>query len=293
MFRPNEDRTIATLMQAAGFHTALAGKYLNRYVGGRQPPGWSTFYVPLPPSYGVQQERIADRVIQLVSVDRTEPLLIWYTPKAPHGPVDGVKKAVDLRPRDYDSYDAARREKLTRVDQRVVEIAAAMGTRWDQAVVIVCSDNGYLLGEHGLVGKGQPWREATNVPALVRLPGLAPGTDERLIGSVDVAPTILRAAGIEPPEWMDGIPIQDGRARDAILIEGWPDGDPAWRGLRTTDGRLYVERSGKSPAIYDASETVNLIATTDPMEVAALSERLAALVACSGAECAEKQGESR
>jgi arylsulfatase A-like enzyme len=42
-----EESTVATWLQAAGYHTAMIGKYLNRYVPERDgvPPGWDQWYV--------------------------------------------------------------------------------------------------------------------------------------------------------------------------------------------------------------------------------------------------------
>ena len=47
----NEEHTIATWLQASGYHTGLFGKYVNKYPDGAAsdyvPPGWST-WVALP-----------------------------------------------------------------------------------------------------------------------------------------------------------------------------------------------------------------------------------------------------
>jgi len=45
-----------------------------------------------------------------------------------------------------------------------------LSTREPSPLVVFTSDHGYLLGEHGLVGKGKLWEEAIRVPLLLRLP---------------------------------------------------------------------------------------------------------------------------
>ena len=56
---------------------------------------------------------------------------------------------------------------------------------------IYTSDNGYLWGEHGLVGKDAPYAAATRVPLVVRWDGhvAAGGVDRRLAVNVDIAAT--------------------------------------------------------------------------------------------------------
>lgn len=280
-FRAHEASTLATLLRADGYHTALVGKYINGYEKRQPDPiGWAEFHPSDPPRYGQEQARKRARAIAIAGQIRAEPLFLWYAPKAPHGPIDGIERS-ELRPGRYDEYDAGRRASLGKVDAAVASIAGVMGTRWADAVVVVVSDNGYLLGEHGLTGKGQPWSPSTGVPALIRVPGLpSVGNDARMGSSVDIAPTILTAVGIPVPPWMDGRPLQvvDPNER-AALIEGWPDGEPPWFGVRTADW-LYYERAGR-PYLYnrvdDPGERTDVALATDPVVIDALARMTANL----------------
>ena len=69
-----------------------------------------------------------------------------------------------------------------------------------ETLAIYLSDNGDLWGEHGIVGKRVPYTESIHVPRAMRWPGhLARGSLESNIATnVDLAPTILDAAGVEP-----------------------------------------------------------------------------------------------
>ena len=73
------------------------------------------------------------------------------------------------------------------------------------------SDNGYEWGEHGLDFKGYPYDDSVRVPMYMRWPGhvVAGATDTRLVGNIDVAPTIADAVGRAPDH------AADGRALDA------------------------------------------------------------------------------
>jgi arylsulfatase A-like enzyme len=75
-------------------------------------------------------------------------------------------------------------------------------------LLIVLSDHGHALGEHGYVGKPAYalWPELTDIPFFIRHPGgkSAGQTSDYYASTHDVAPTILGALGIEPPLPMEG-----------------------------------------------------------------------------------------
>ncbi len=73
-------------------------------------------------------------------------------------------------------------------------------------IVFYMSDNGFSLGEHGLIDKRQMYEESMRVPLLAYAPGLiSPSTRiPDLIQNIDIAPTILELAGIKTPDDMDG-----------------------------------------------------------------------------------------
>jgi arylsulfatase A-like enzyme len=94
----------------------------------------------------------------------------------------------------------------------------------DRTLVIFTADNGYFHGEHGLADKWYPHEESIRVPLIVRdprLPATRRGATEAAFAlNVDLAPTILGAAGIVSPRGMQG--------RDLAAL--YPAGEPAnWR----------------------------------------------------------------
>ncbi len=78
----------------------------------------------------------------------------------------------------------------------------------DRTLVIFTSDNGYFHGEHGLADKWYPHEESIRVPLIVRdprVPAARRGTTEAAFAlNVDLAPTILGAAGVPAPRAMQG-----------------------------------------------------------------------------------------
>jgi arylsulfatase A-like enzyme len=99
---------------------------------------------------------------------------------------------------------------LMSVDDLVARIARALRRTGEMrdTLVIFLSDNGYLWGEHGIHAKGYPYTPDVQVPLFIRWPNHVSrgSTDRRLTAMVDIAPTILDAAGIEqdPDLPMDG-----------------------------------------------------------------------------------------
>lgn len=78
----------------------------------------------------------------------------------------------------------------------------------ENTLVIFTTDNGYFHAEHGLADKWYPHQESIRVPLIVRDPRLARerrgGTNDDFTLNVDLAPTILAAAGIATPQTMQG-----------------------------------------------------------------------------------------
>ena len=78
----------------------------------------------------------------------------------------------------------------------------------DNTLVIFTGDNGYYHAEHGLADKWYPHQESIRVPLIVRDPRMPANhrgtTDENFVLNVDLAPTILAAAGVTTPARMQG-----------------------------------------------------------------------------------------
>lgn len=77
----------------------------------------------------------------------------------------------------------------------------------ENTLIIFHSDHGELLGDHGLLFKGARFFEgAVHVPLLFSWPGHIEGglRSDALVELVDIAPTLLDAAGIDVPEFIQG-----------------------------------------------------------------------------------------
>lgn len=132
---------------------------------------------------------------------------------------------------------------------RVLDTLEAKGLD-DNTLVIFTSDNGFFWGEHGRGDKRLAYDESIRVPLLMRGPGVEPGqTSDALVTNIDLAPTILKAAGLPVPASMQGQSLDGlltgsgGFSRDAVFAEYYPEvkhpGIPRWDAVRT-DTHMYV-----------------------------------------------------
>ncbi|MFH1436081.1 MAG: sulfatase, partial [Pseudomonadota bacterium] len=124
----------------------------------------------------------------------------------------------------------------------------------DRALLIYTSDHGEEFLEHGGLGHGRSlWPEQVDVPLLVHLPGQAAGRDiEELAGHIDIAPTILKALGAEPPAFWPGKSLLDiiagpggnGQESRGMLLQHWTGA----RGVKLENWKL-ITAPGSDPVM--------------------------------------------
>ena len=97
---------------------------------------------------------------------------------------------------------------LVSVDEGVGKVVKALSARneLDQTFITYTSDNGFLLGEHGIIDKRAIYEPSIRVPLIFHCPELIqPGGEvEALSLNLDLAPTLLEVAGSTSPAWMQG-----------------------------------------------------------------------------------------
>ncbi len=76
----------------------------------------------------------------------------------------------------------------------------------DSTVVVVLSDHGFHLGDHGNWGKATCFEHATRSPLFVRLPRMKTAgiQTDALVEYVDLFPTVLDLCGFDVPQYMEG-----------------------------------------------------------------------------------------
>jgi len=96
----------------------------------------------------------------------------------------------------------------------------------DNTLIVFTSDHGEHLGDYGCFGKRSMHDTCAKVPLLVSMPGRFDGgvCDDSQASLIDIAPTILRAAGIDIPQGrFDGVDLHDLHTgecgRDTVYIQ--------------------------------------------------------------------------
>jgi choline-sulfatase len=171
----------------------------------------------------------------------------------------------------------------------------------DETVILFTSDHGEMLGDHGRMQKGSPYRSSLHVPAAIRHPDYL---DRRLndtpVEIIDFAATILEIAGLDPqrelsldwPAFHDSVPcrsllkIVEGKA-ERVRDFAFAECDAAWQMVRS-DRYKYVRYCHYKQADQveeqlfdletDPDETVNRIADPHLADVARQLRRQRELV---------------
>ncbi len=140
---------------------------------------------------------------------------------------------------------------VQQIDREVGGIMETLRDRGllDNTVVILSSDHGDYLGDHGLTGKNSFFESATRVPLVMHVPGASGRREyDGLVQLTDISPTMLGYGGCEAPAYMDArvLPeagLEDGAPRDYVigmLGTGVMAYDGRWRLCKYADGQTML-----------------------------------------------------
>lgn len=156
----------------------------------------------------------------------------WIDPKMGFG--IGVAKR-NRREGARDAYARGYRAVIEDTDARVGEVLAALGPHRADTLIVITSDHGELLGDHGVAGHGTwVWEGLTNVPLVVDHPGI-PGETEAL-------PTAMTGAALP-----NLITTSLGVAHD------WPTQDPLPM-VAQREAWVAMSADGRTKGIWEPGE---------------------------------------
>ncbi len=242
--------TLAGELSRLGYATAamVSSKVLAPKTGLSR--GFATYDAPQPGERDGART-IAGALRWMNGQKKKQPFFLFlhlYEPHAPHAKMAGIA----------DPYDA----EIVRVDALLGTFFDELRRRriYEQALIVFVSDHGEGLGEHGEKQHGVLlYREALQVPLIVKFPGNArrgtrAAADAQLI---DVAPTILQAAGIDVQKrTAPGLPLlaltaPRPPARTIYAESLYPRFQLGWHELHSViQGNLHLI-AGRKVELYD------------------------------------------
>jgi arylsulfatase A-like enzyme len=161
---------------------------------------------------------------------KKKPFYVWYAPMMPHSPHNPPERLLGKYKDKTPSIHVARYWAMIEwFDETVGELLGHLdrkGVAGETLVVYLC-DNGWLQDpdspNYAPRSKRSPYDGGVRTPILVRWPSkVKPRTAEELASSIDLAPTILTAAGLKPTAAMPGVNLLDTdavKARKAVFGE--------------------------------------------------------------------------
>jgi uncharacterized sulfatase len=223
-----------------------------------------------------------------------KPFLVWYAPMMPHDPHTPPKrlldKYIDKAPSEHIAKYWAMVEWFDETCGTLLQHLDDKGLR-ENTIVVYVSDNGWITnpktGRYADKSKQSQYDGGLRSPIMLRWPAkVQPKMSDALASSLDFAPTILKAAGLEPTPDMPGVNLLDDTAvtaRKTLYGECFthnfvdlqvPASSLRWRWIIDGHSKLIVPNKANQPD--DVIELYDLKA--DPTEEKNLAGEQAAKV---------------
>ncbi len=289
--------TLATVLRAAGYHTAA---FISSFVLRRSTGLSRGFDV-----YNDQFEGSGRSRLTLSSLERRGPAVahevtawlasapsprfLWVHFYDPHAPYDAPEAFAARFPgRPYDAEVATSDFALSTV------LAALSAEQRAGTVIAVTGDHGESLGEHGESEHGILLYDATlHVPLILQGPGVPVGVIvNRQVRHVDLLPTLTDLLGVPAPSPIDGVTLSPlwrdsvrgstGDAPVSYAESRFGELHFGWNPLRSARDGRWKFISGSDPELFDLKEDQGERAnlrTARPDTAAGLARALDSLVA--------------
>ncbi len=284
-YRVPDVDTLASILATAGYRTggAISSVVLRRETGvARGFAHWDET-ISADGDLASQQRAGEDTVAAVMPWLRRvadQPFFLFLHLYEPHSPYSPPEPFASQYPSGYDGEVAA----ADRVVGLALDELRRLGL-YDRAIVVLLSDHGEGLGDHGEEEHGVlMYRESLQVPLLIKLPaGLrARTTIDQPVQLTDVLPTVLDLLELPVPERLGGRSVFElegqsprgiyGESFYARLHFGWSEQ------TSLVEGSLHF-LGGPEPELYDLvadpGETRDLLGErrSDSRRMAAALER--------------------
>ena len=229
-FFPLVARSLPTQLKRAGYRSFQAGKFwprtyaLGGFDGGTKGPDaiGKSFERAMGGREGLKVGRTTMAPIDAFLDEVGEqPFFLWFAPLIPHGPWDPPQKYLDMYAdapigRDAREYFAS----VSWLDEVVGELVEDLRRRGllDNTLIVYLSDNGHgpFPFEGDVTGssrrsKSTLFELGMRTPLIFHWPGHVPAgvVREDLVSTLDLLPTLLGFAGLEPSFALSGLNLRE------------------------------------------------------------------------------------
>jgi arylsulfatase A-like enzyme len=243
----HEHVTLAERFRDAGFATAaIVSNHFMRLDSGIEQGFGLYDFAPVTNEGGRRADEVVQRALAWIDDRGAEPYFLLIHIFDPHMNYDApapfrgrfsasidaqlelpVADGRKIRRELAKLSDADRRFVAAAYDEEVAAVDAQLGALFEglerrgvlrQDLVALTSDHGEELFEHGSFEHGHAlWQEVLHVPLAFWGPGVRPGRESAAVSLVDLAPTLLDAAGLPPLQPADGVSLWPNLLRGASL----------------------------------------------------------------------------
>lgn len=295
--------TLPRLLAAKGYNSFQTGKWWQ----GNFSRGGFTHGMTKGTRHGDAGLTIGRESMQPIfdfvqqSVTEKKPFFVWYAPLMPHDPHTPPERILaKYRDKTPSLHVAKYWAMIEWFDETCGELMAYLDAQKlaENTIVVYLSDNGWIQNpeapKYAERSKQSQYDGGLRTPIMVRWPAkVKPQKSEAPAISIDIAPTILRAIGMEPAREMTGVNLLDEgavNARKSIQGEIFthnsmnlevPSASLRWRWMIEGDYKLIVPHAANEQdapiELYDIRkdelETRNL-AAKQPELVKAMTAKL-------------------
>ncbi len=203
-------------------------------------------------------EEVVARATSWLGRSQRTPFFLWVHLNDAHAPYEA--------PPPFAARHAASRYdgEVAYTDAAVAKLLAALRARklYDDALIVVVADHGESLGAHGEDTHGVfLYDETLHVPLVLKLPKnqMAGRRIAGRVRLVDVAPSLLEAAGLPVPPAMQGQSLvrvartTPNADQPAVALSDSPRLDFGWSALESWRAGKYLLIRAPTPELYDLS----------------------------------------
>ena len=217
--------TLPKMLQQKGYLSLQTGKWWQKHYSR----GGFTHGMTQGGRHGDKGLDIGRKTLQPVydfigeAKKQQKPFLVWYAPMMPHDPHTPPKRLLDKYLRKTSSEPVAKYWAMVEwFDETCGELMKHIDDNGlkENTLIVYITDNGWITnpmtGRYADKSKQSQYDGGLRTPIMIRWPNqVKPETHRALAQSIDLVPTLLKAAGIESPKPLPGLNLLDDAAVNA------------------------------------------------------------------------------